>query len=100
MNTEKYLPIGSVVMLKNASKMVMVIGFVSKGKETGDKIFDYIGCLYPEGVLSSDKNLLFDHNQIDKIYYLGYSNLEERQFKDKLIEFVSKAGNDNFLINN
>ena len=100
MNTQKYLPIGTVVLLKNATKMVMITGFVTKGKETGDKVYDYIGCLYPEGVLSSDKNLLFDHNQIDKIYFLGYSNLEEKQFKDKLNEFVAKGGNEDFVINN
>jgi len=100
MNTQKYLPLGSVVLLRGATKMVMVIGFVSKGRETGDEVFDYVGCLYPEGVLSSNKNLLFDHSQIDKIYFLGYSNLEDKQFKAKLNDFVAKGGNSQFVINN
>ena len=53
------------------------------------KMYDYCGCLYPEGVVSSDKNLLFDHNQIAKIYALGYSDDEEKNFKVKLKEVLA-----------
>lgn len=95
MNKEKYLPIGSVVLLKEAKKRVMITGFAAKGKETVDRIFDYMGCLYPEGIISSDKNLLFDHEQIDKIYYLGYSDGEEKEFKQKLTDAVSKIESEN-----
>ena len=84
MNREKYLPIGSVVLLKEAKKRVMVTGFVAQSNETGDKVFDYMGCLYPEGIISSEQNLLFNHDQIDKIFYLGYSDEEEKDFKIKL----------------
>jgi hypothetical protein len=63
-----------------------------------NKVFDYMGCIYPEGVFASDKNMLFDHEQIDKLLFLGYSNLQEKQFKMKLNEFVSKGGNVNFKI--
>ena len=93
MNREKYLPIGSVVLLKNAKKRVMVTGFIARAQETGDKIFDYMGCLYPEGVVSSDKNLLFNHDQIDKIFYLGYTDEEWKSVQDKLnktTELISK----------
>lgn len=92
MNKEKFLPIGSVVLLKNAKKRIMVTGFAAKGKETGDKVFDYIGCLFPEGVISSDKNLLFNHDQIDKLYYIGYSDNDEKEFKQKLKEYIEKNG--------
>jgi len=90
MNKEKYLPIGSVVLLKDAKKRIMVTGFAAKGKETGNKIFDYMGCLYPEGVMSSDKNLLFNHDQIDKIYYIGYIDEEWKIIEKKLKEIVEK----------
>lgn len=92
MNKEKFLPIGSVVLLKNAKKRIMVTGFAAKGKETGDKLFDYVGCLFPEGVISSDKNLLFNHDQIDKLYYIGYSDKDEKEFKQKLKEYLEKNG--------
>ena len=86
MNIEKYIPIGSVVILKGGSKRVMVIGFCCMDEQK--RIFDYAGCLYPEGVLSSDKTLLFDHNQIERIYCLGYSDVEEKEFKAKLNEMM------------
>ena len=86
MNKEKYLPIGSVVLLKDAKKRIMVTGFVAQSQETGDKIFDYMGCLYPEGIISSEQNLLFNHDQIDKIFYLGYSDEEWLKVHSKLKE--------------
>lgn len=91
MKVEKYLPIGTVCLLKNAKKRVMVTGFAAKGKETGDKMFDYIGCLYPEGVISSDKNLLFNHDQIDKIFYMGYVDDEQKELMNKLKSYLDKT---------
>lgn len=70
MNKEEILPIGSVVLLKNQVKRVMITGFL--GKIEQGKVYDYMGCLFPEGVLSNDKSILFDKNDIDKIYYIGY----------------------------
>ncbi len=83
---EKYLPIGTVVLLKNATKRIMITGFCSIEKNNANsKIYDYCGCLYPEGFLTADKALLFDHSQIEKIYHIGLSNDdEEKKFKKNL----------------
>lgn len=88
MNTEKFLPIGTVVMLNGGSKRVMITGFCTIASDDNSTMYDYCGCLYPEGVVSSDKNLLFNHNQIAKIFALGYSDDEEKQFKVKLKEVL------------
>ena len=93
MNMEKYLPIGTVVLLKNAKKRVMITGFAVTGKESGNKIFDYIGCLYPEGVISSETNLLFDHAQIDKIFYMGYVDNEWKELEPNLKKAVDEMNN-------
>lgn len=77
---KKYLPLGSVVLMKGAKKRVMITGYIAKAPETKDKIWDYIGCMWPEGVISADKNLLFDHQNIDKIYALGYVDEEQKRF--------------------
>ena len=82
---EKYLPIGTVLILKESNKKVMIIGFLGIDKEEKEKVYDYIGCLYPEGMIDTGKNLLFNHSQIDKIYYFGYQDNEEKEFK-RLIE--------------
>lgn len=95
MKYEKYLPIGTVVMLKEGKKKLMITGFCPVPNEDTTKIFDYIGCLYPEGVISSDKNCLFNHEQIDNVYHLGYSDLEDKEFKNKLNEVISNLGKEN-----
>ena len=95
---EKYLPIGTVVMLKGGTKRVMIIGFCAVTKTNVDKLYDYSGCLYPEGLLSSEQVALFDHEQIEEVYHMGLANDEEEQaFKEKLRsitkELKRSAGN-------
>lgn len=94
---EKYLPIGTIVLLKNGKKKAMITGFCTADKKELDRLYDYSGCMYPEGVISSDTTLLFDHIQIDKIYHLGYRDNEEVKFKKKLQDVVSamKKANNN-----
>ncbi len=88
---EKFLPIGTVVMLKNGTKRVMITGFCAVTKDSKDKVWDYSGCAYPEGFLNSNHTCLFDHSQIEKIYYLGLSDDdEEKAFKEKLKEIVKQ----------
>ena len=77
---EKYLPLGSVVLMKEAKKRVMITGYAVKAEELGNKIWDYIGCLWPEGMISPDKNLLFDHKDIHKIFAIGYTDEEQKSF--------------------
>ena len=45
---DKYLPIGSVVLLKNGRKKIMIYGRKQMHVETGEE-WDYLACLYPEG---------------------------------------------------
>lgn len=71
-----YLPIGSVVLLKEGKKRVMVYGRKLKSRDD-NKEYDYIGCLYPEGYLASDDVILFNHNQIQLVYFIGFQDLEE-----------------------
>lgn len=81
---EKYLPIGTVALLKGGTKRVMITGFCAAGKNKPDEIWDYSGCIYPEGIVSSNSVLLFDHSQITKIYHMGFVDEEEKRFKEKL----------------
>lgn len=87
---KKFLPIGTVVMLQGGTKRVMISGFC--GIESGDenkKIWDYSGCMYPEGFLDSSTTCLFNHDQIQEVYHLGLADdEEEKAFKEKLNELV------------
>ena len=86
----KYLPIGTVVMLKGGTKRVMISGFCAiEGQNSGkNKMWDYSGCLYPEGFLSSNQTCLFDHEQIEKVYHYGLVDEEEEKFKAQLNELI------------
>lgn len=85
----KYLPIGTVVMLKGGTKRAMITGFCSTADGDKNKIFDYNGCIYPEGYLSSNQVCLFNHDQIEKIYHLGLADEEEKTFKTRLSQFMN-----------
>ena len=87
---EKYLPVGSVILLNGGTKRLMITGFCVVPNDDKNKIFDYSGCLYPEGVISSDQIALFNHAQIKTIYAIGYSDEEEKQFKEKLKKTVGE----------
>lgn len=78
-----YLPIGSVVILKDGTKEIMIYGRRQTHAQTG-KIYDYVACLYPEGNISPEYTFLFNHNQIGKILFLGYQSPQENEFIKKL----------------
>ena len=89
MNYQKYLPIGTVVMLKGGKKRLMITGFCVIANENNQKVYDYCGCVFPEGVIKPDRSFLFDHSQIEKIYHLGLNDDEEKDFKNKLNELLT-----------
>ncbi|WP_043931074.1 DUF4176 domain-containing protein [Bacillus sp. EB01] len=76
---KKYLPIGSIVLLKGGTKRIMIYGRQQKELQS-DKVWDYIACLYPEGNLSEDYMYLFNHDQIEKVFFIGFQDEEELEF--------------------
>lgn len=87
---DKYLPIGTVVLLEGGTKRLMITGFCSIPGDEPDKIYDYTGCLYPEGFISSNEIALFNHDQIKEIYNLGLVDDEETKFKEELAEELDR----------
>ena len=87
---KKFLPIGTVVMLKGGTKRVMISGFCSIAENNPDKIWDYNGCIYPEGVIASNQTCLFDHKQIEKVYHMGLVDEEEKTFKKDLEKILKE----------
>ena len=82
---DKYLPVGSVVLLKGGKKRVIIIGR-DRRDEAGEKSWDYLACLYPEGFLGEDYAYLFDHEQIERIFFIGFQDGEELAFQQLLTE--------------
>lgn len=80
---KKYLPIGSVVLLKESQKRIMIVGVKQKQVDS-DKVWDYSACLYPEGILDPEKLFLFDNEQIERLYFVGLQDGEGLAFMEKL----------------
>lgn len=89
MEENKYLPIGTVVLLNGGSKKVMITGFCVIPNDNKHKLYDYSGCLYPEGIINSNEVCLFNHEQIEEISFKGYENEEEKVFKEELAKEVN-----------
>lgn len=85
---EKFLPIGTIVLLKDGQKKIMITGYlpVSKNKT----VYDYSACLFPEGIISSSQTAVFNHDQIAEIIQEGYSNEETTKFVEALKQYIEK----------
>ncbi len=88
---ERTLPIGSVVLLKGANKRLMIIGYCKYKAGDDETVYDYAGCIYPEGFMSPETTALFNHEQIDKIFALGYQNQQRFEFEPKLQEAIDRV---------
>ena len=89
----KYLPIGSVVLLKNGKKRLMITSCYILTDDNRE--FDYNGCLYLEGLVSRDEIYFFNHNDIEKIFAIGFIDEEEKKYKDALYCELAKRQKDN-----
>ena len=79
------LPLGTIVVLRDGYKKLIVIGRkIYSGN--GEKLNDYLGCLYPEGYLGEEYCYVFNNEDIDQVIYKGYSDLEDEVFTKTLKE--------------
>lgn len=83
-NMPELLPIGTVVLLKDTNKRLMIYGRGQTEQGGGSKVWDYAGCLYPEGNLGPEYTFVFDHEQIEVVEHLGLRDQEETDFTRQL----------------
>lgn len=101
---KKYLPIGTICTLKNNNKKIMIISYFSLEYNGNVKMYDYKGCVYPEGLLLPAQAVSFDHDDIDKVEYMGFKNEQYEIFNNMLnrsdeqeeIEYEQKPFMSNF----
>ena len=85
------LPIGTVVSLKGAEKRLMIFGIKQMDANNQEQEYDYIGVIYPEGHLGANMQFLFNHEDIESIFHLGYEDIERQIFINKLSEIYAKT---------
>ena len=91
-------PIGTVVLLKGAGKRIMIYGRFQVDAGT-DETFDYIGCYYPEGLQSSSELLLFNHEEIELLYFIGFQDVEEFEYRERIAKHFEEQGESTGAIN-
>lgn len=94
--TKKLLPMGSVVLLREGLQKLVVIGrgVVYKDQASGaDAFADYMAASYPSGT-NPKTTIFFNHEDIDKVVFKGYSDDEEERFLEIYDEW--KKGLDIF----
>ena len=80
---ERLLPAGSVVLLKNATKKLIIIGVLQVNAKE-NKIYDYLGVPYPEGYIGETNNFLFSHEDNNDVVFVGYDNPEREKFMNAM----------------
>lgn len=89
MKLEGLLPLGSLVLLENSNKRLMVIGFLQQDSES-NKVWDYVGIPFPEGYMGSNRTYLFNHAQIKRVFFIGYQDEEQFAFSAHLDQAVAE----------
>lgn len=84
MKIKDLLPIGSIVLLKDGEKRIMINGVLQNDAGGTGKNYDYLGILYPEGHIGEGFQYLFNHEDIDTIVFRGYEDEERTAFLEKL----------------
>lgn len=90
MRINELLPIGTIVLLKDGEKKLMINGVMQSDIAESGKEYDYLGILYPEGHIGDQFQYLFNHEDISEIVFRGYEDDERKEFIDKLAAYYEK----------
>lgn len=90
---KEYLPVGSVVLLKGAVKKAVIIGIMQSMLDVEKNVteYDYIGVMYPEGLLTTETMFMFNHDSITDVVFRGYENQEREELIEKLEKNIEKV---------
>lgn len=90
MRIKDLLPIGSIVLLKNGEKRLMICGIMQSDASGNGEEYDYLGILYPEGHIGDQFQYLFNHGDINEIVFRGFEDSERSDFLEKLSKLYKR----------
>ncbi len=88
---DELLPLGSIVTLKGGTKKIMICGRIQEEIKS-HKQYDYTACYYPEGILDPHELFLFQHEDIERVYYVGMQDDEEFAFRQFIVDKMKEKG--------
>lgn len=81
-----WLPLGSVVMLRDTSRPLVIYGRMQRDMQTG-RVWEYAAAVYPEGNPDSMRAVMFDGPDIEYVLHLGFRDRLELEFCKYLDEY-------------
>lgn len=83
---KELLPIGSVVLLEEGKKNLMIIGLLQRDEEGNE--YDYVGLMHPEGYINHESFFLFNQEDINRIIFIGCINADTQVYFSELKEIM------------
>ena len=74
------------------AELLKQAGYHIQEEATTKKIYDYAACYYPEGILNPHELFLFQHEDVEFVYFVGMQDSEEFSFRDFLIGKLKEKG--------
>jgi len=91
MEKVEYLPLGSIVIIKGGVRKVLIIARGVGAKIDGEtRLFDYSGCVYPDGMVG-ENTLLFNHSEIQKVIFKGYTDEDEELMVENINVWIKQS---------
>jgi hypothetical protein len=72
------LPIGTVVLLESILQPVMIYGRLQQQADQDEKVWEYVACPYPQGHISDETKVFFNHVQIKQVIFKGFESEGEK----------------------
>lgn len=76
---KKIFPIGSVVTLESLTTRVMIVGHM-QSQADNHEMWDYAAVPYPVGILDPEKFILFNHEKITTVSFIGLQDKEGLEY--------------------
>ncbi|MBM7704397.1 DUF4176 domain-containing protein [Metabacillus iocasae] len=87
------LPIGTVVLLDIIAQPLMIYGRMQQ-QANKEGAWDYVACPYPQGHISDETNVFFNHVQIKQVVFKGFESEGEKLMKEKLRSLQTRDESD------
>jgi len=95
MSHTEYLPLGSVVLLRNSTKPLMIFGRLLDGVDGATH--DYVACTYPEGFYDEDEVYVFAHEAVTGLLHRGFVDDEEKAIQQLFQQHKERTGGSTIL---
>ena len=59
-------------------------------KSGSDEIYDYVSCLYPQGILGDDSLFFFNRDAIEELFFIGFQDQEEMTFRKGVLDTLGE----------